>query len=162
MPYGGNILVLGLGNTLLSDDGVGVHIIEALRAEYADRDDIDFRDGGTLGLALLPDVENSSALILVDAAEVGAPAGDVRCFIGADMDARLLGKKRTAHEVAAADLLDAAALTGMRPDRRALVAVQPASTEWGLAPTQAVQSAIPLACETVRSLIAEWQMVRTP
>mgnify|MGYP000238052296 FL=1 len=157
MPPEGNILVLGLGNTLLSDDGVGVHVVEALRAEFAGRDDIDFRDGGTLGLALLPDVESSRALILVDAAEVGAPAGDVRCFVGADMDARLLGKKRTAHEVAAADLLDAAALTGMRPERRALVAVQPASTEWGLAPTDVVQSAIPRACDTIRSLIAEWQ-----
>lgn len=161
MAAGGNILVLGLGNTLLSDDGIGVHVVEALRAEYAERADIDFRDGGTLGLALLPDVESSSALILVDAAEVGASAGDVRCYVGPDMDARLLGKKRTAHEVAAADLLDAAALTGMRPERRALVAVQPASTEWGLAPTPPVQSAIPLACDAVRALIAEWQMERT-
>lgn len=160
MTAGGNILVLGLGNTLLSDDGIGVHVVEALRAEYAHRSDIDFRDGGTLGLALLPDVENSGALILVDAAEVGAPAGDVRCFVGGEMDARLLGKKRTAHEVAAADLLDAAALTGLKPALRALVAVQPASTEWGLAPTEPVRSAIPLACAAVRALIAEWQMER--
>lgn len=152
-----NILVLGLGNTLLSDDGIGVHVVEALRTEYADRSGIDFRDGGTLGLALLPDIENARALILVDAAEVGRAIGDVACFEGVDMDARLLGKKRTAHEVAAADLLDAAALTGLRPQLRALVAIQPGSTEWGLAPTAAVLAAMPSACAAVRNLIDKWQ-----
>lgn len=157
MRHNGTILVLGLGNTLLSDDGVGVHVIEALREEYDGNLGVELRDGGTLGLALLPDVESSSALILVDAAECGGPAGDVRCYVGDDMDARLKGKKRTAHEVAAADLLDAAALTGLRPHRRALVAVQPSSTEWGLAPTPVVQSAIPAACEAVRTLITQWR-----
>lgn len=157
MSRSATILVLGLGNTLLSDDGVGVHIVEALRLEYGGRAGIDLRDGGTLGLALLPDVEAADALILVDAAEVGGPAGDVRLFEGADLDRQLSGKKRTAHEVAAADLLDAATLTGCRPERRALVAVQPASTEWGLAPTSAVQAAIPAACARVRSLIERWQ-----
>lgn len=157
MASSGTILVLGLGNTLLSDDGIGVHVIETLRADLASLGGIDVRDGGTLGLSLLPDVENADALILVDAAEVGGAAGDVRCFEGIEMDRRLTGKKRTAHEVAAADLLDAAALTGRKPERRALVAVQPASTDWGLAPTSAVERAIPVACATVRELIERWQ-----
>lgn len=157
MAFPGTILVLGLGNTLLSDDGIGVHVIESLRPELATRAGIDLRDGGTLGLSLLPDVENADALILVDAAEVGAAAGEVRCFEGIEMDRRLTGKKRTAHEVAAADLLDAAALTGRKPQWRALVAVQPASTDWGLAPTSAVELAIPVACATVKQLIERWQ-----
>lgn len=151
------ILVLGLGNTLLTDDGVGVHVIDSLKADLVHRSDIDLLDGGTMGLSLLPDVEDAEALILVDAAEIGGAAGDVRCFEGADMDHQLRGKKRTAHEVAAADLLHAAALTGRRPERRALIAVQPASTAWGLAPTTAVQSAIPIACAMVRDLIERWQ-----
>jgi hydrogenase maturation protease len=162
MGDAGTILVLGLGNTLLSDDGVGVHVVEALRAEFEGRGDsafsgVSLRDGGTLGLALLPDVEAAAGLIVVDASEIGCDAGDVRLFEGSDMDRQLFGKKRTAHEVAAADLLDAAALTGHRPERRALVAVQPASTEWGLRPTAAVESSIPAACAAVRSLLARWQ-----
>ncbi|MFN3867498.1 MAG: HyaD/HybD family hydrogenase maturation endopeptidase [Hyphomicrobiaceae bacterium] len=151
------ILILGLGNTLLSDDGVGVHIVEMMRDEYAANGDVKLRDGGTLGLALLPDIKESRALILVDAAECGAAPGDVRCFIGDDMDRRLGGKKRTAHEVAAADLLDAAQLTGHRPTLRALVAVQPGSTEWGLEPTGAVLAAVPRACAEIRQLVAAWQ-----
>lgn len=156
MPRAGTILVLGLGNSLLSDDGVGVHVIEALRPLLDGRPGIDLRDGGTLGLALLPEIEAAGSLILVDAAEIGGSAGDIRCFEGEAMDQRLVGKKRTAHEVAAADLLDAAALTSGRPSRRALLAVQPASTEWGLEPTSAVRDAVPKACGVVLSLIERW------
>lgn len=151
------ILVLGLGNTLLADDGVGVHVVEALRPEFTSCPGVDLRDGGTLGLALLPEVESAGALILVDAAEIGGRAGEIRCFEGPDMDRQLTGKKRTAHEVAAADLLDAAALTGRQPGRRALVAVQPASVGWGLQPTPVVQASIPAACAAVRSLIERWR-----
>ena len=82
------------------------------------------------GLALLPDIQDAGALIVIDAAEFGAEPGTVRVMQGAEMDAQLGGKKRTAHEVALADLMAAAELTGSRPVRCALVAVQPASTEW--------------------------------
>lgn len=93
---------------------------------------------------------------MIDAAEFGAEPGTVRVMQDAEMDAQLGGKKRTAHEVALADLMAAAELTGSRPARCALVAVQPASTEWRLTPTQAVASAVPRACDAVLSLIERW------
>lgn len=156
-------LVLGIGNNLLSDDGVGIHVVNALDAmkqggviEHA----IKLRDGGTIGLALLTDIEETDALIVVDAMELGAEPGTVRAFQGVDMDRQLSGKKRTAHEVALADLMGAAQLTGCGPERRALVAIQPASTGWGLAPTDEVAAAIPVACRTVLSLLEEWRNER--
>lgn len=154
-----SILVLAVGNKLLSDDGVGIHIVEALQQEKAlsTSSDIVFRDGGTLGLALLPDIENASAVIVVDAAEIGGAPGTVRLFEAVAMDTHLKGKKRTAHELAVADLMDAAALTGHLPDQRALVAVQPETTEWGLTPSAAVAAAMPQACAVVRSLIERWR-----
>lgn len=156
MPDDEAILVLGLGNSLLSDDGVGVHVLDALRAMINDNRGVRLCDGGTLGLALLPDIEAAHSLILVDAGETGGSAGDVRCFEGEAMDRRLTGKKRTAHEVAAADLLDAAALTSGRPARRVLIAIQPASTEWGLEPTPAVAAAVPDVCRKVMEYIERW------
>lgn len=150
------ILVLGLGNSLLSDDGVGVHVIAALHVVLGKRPGISLCDGGTLGLSLLPDVEAAKSLILVDAGELKSAAGDIRCFEGEAMDRRLVGKKRTAHEVAAADLLDAAALTTGRPANRVLIAVQPASTDWGLEPTPSVRAAVPEVCRTVLSYIERW------
>lgn len=153
------ILVLGVGNTLLSDDGAGVHVVEALRERAAPdgQPRIAYLDGGTIGLSLLPDIEDAAAVIIVDAAELGASPGTVRCFVGPEMDAQLKGKKRTAHEVAVADLMAAAELGGRLPDKRALVAIQPASTEWGLAPTAAVTQALPQASAAVLALVERWR-----
>jgi len=157
MARAASILVLGLGNSLLSDDGVGVHVIHAIRRDVARDLDLTCIDGGTLGLSLLPEIECADALILVDASEIGAAPGTVRLFEGTAMDAQLGGKKRTAHEVAAADLLAASALTGQRPALRALIAVQPQSTGWGLEPTEAVKAAIPQACTAVATLARAWR-----
>jgi len=152
------ILVLGVGNVLRCDDGVGVRVIEALKsggtAGY--RHQIAFRDGGTLGLSLLPEIEDAAAFIAVDAAETGGEPGTIRRFEGAAMDAQLGGRKRTVHEAALADLMGAAALTGRKPQRRALIAIQPGSTEWGVDLTPALNAVIPEACAMVRSLIERW------
>lgn len=153
------ILLVGIGNILLTDDGVGVHVVRALDAmQKAGKIafPVALRDGGTIGLALLAEFNQPSAVILIDAMELGAPPGTVRAFEGAEMDACLGGKKSTAHEVAASDLIAAAQLTGCAPERRALVAIQPGSTEWGLSLTEPVDAAIPRACDMALSLIQEW------
>ena len=149
------VLVMGLGNRLLGDDAAGPLAVDALAAgERAGR--AVFLDGGTIGLALLPDIEDASAFIAVDAALFGARPGTVRVFEGAAMDAQLGGTKRSAHEVALCDLMGAAALNGRLPARRALVAVEPARTELALEPTPAVAAAIPRMCAAVDELLARW------
>jgi hydrogenase maturation protease len=156
-------LVIGIGNILLTDDGVGVHVIRALEAlEQEDETDhmLTIRDGGTIGLALLSDFTDFGALIVIDAMELGAAPGALRVFQGVDMDAQLGGKKRTAHEVALADLMIAAELTDCAPALRALVAIQPGSTQWGLAPTELVSAAIPKACKTTLSIVERWNNAR--
>lgn len=149
-------LILGLGNILLSDDGVGVHVVRALEQDDGIVHAIALRDGGTIGLSLLSEIEQYGALIAVDAMEFGGKPGEVRTFRDRDMDEQLRGKKRTAHEVALADLIVAAELAGSAPPRRALVAIQPQSTDWGLAPTRAVAAAIPQACRSVLTLVEDW------
>ena len=143
-------LVMGVGNTLLQDDGVGVHVIEALTA--AERNganalppDVELVDAGTLGLALLPRLEAAGAVIVVDASELGVPPGTLHVFQGAEIDEMLSRRRRSVHEVALLDLFAAAELRGRCPKRRALVAIQPASTKWGLKPTAAVAAASPAA-----------------
>lgn len=115
-------LVLGIGNSLLSDDGVGIHVINALDARKADGvapSGFQTRDGGTIGLALLSELNRDTDLIVVDAMELGAAAGTVRTFLDGEMDRQLTGTKRSAHEVALADLMMAAELSGCAPRRRA-------------------------------------------
>lgn len=156
MPAERSILVLGLGNVLMQDDGVGVHAANALGHWVEGRDSVVVRDGGTLGLSLLPEVEACSGLIVLDAAMLSAPPGTVKAFEGAAMDAQLSGKKFSVHEVALSDLLAAAELLGGKPERRALIGVQPEVVDWGLEPTPAVAAAIPKMHEAVRDLVERW------
>ncbi len=146
---------MGIGNVLLSDDGIGVHVARALEPLASDGR-VSVRDGGTLGLTLLNEVHEVDALIVIDAMELDDAPGTVRAFEGEHMDAQLTGKRRSVHEVALADLIVAAALTRDTPMQRALVAIQPQSTAWGMTPTAAVGAAIPRACRTVRSMLDRW------
>lgn len=153
------VIVLGIGNTLLTDDGIGVHVAEALgalaHAGWAG-ERFRIRDGGTVGLSLLAEIDPQAALIAIDAMELHATPGTVASFTGPAMDRQLSGIRRSAHEVALSDLLQAAALCGILPARRALVAVQPQATGWGLEPTPAVAAAIPEAVEAVLALLEDW------
>ena len=151
------VLVLGIGNTLLSDEGVGVHAVRSLEAD-ALLPGVQYLDGGTLSFTLAGVIEESEQLIVVDAAELGASAGTVCCFEGAAMD-EFLGssRKRSVHEVSLLDLMAVVLLAGRLPDRRALVGIQPHTLDWGHDPSPAVQQAIPEACAQVRGLIDRWR-----
>lgn len=150
------VLILGLGNTLFSDDGVGVHVVNRLIKKHAHHEDIKCVDGGTIGLNLLLELANTHGIIAIDAAEMNQPAGTLQVFENEDMDARLAGKKRTPHEVTLADLMNTALLTDTRPDHRALVAIQPKFIEWGDAPTEEVSASIENAEETILALVDKW------
>lgn len=147
-------LVLGIGNTLLSDEGCGVHVVHHLRETRMDLAGITWMDGGTLSFTLAPAIETAQNLIVVDAAQLHAEPGTVQCFIGADMDRFVGGKKHSVHEVSLSDLLDMARLSDALPAKRALVGIQPASMDWGDSPTPAVAAAIPHAAQVV---LAVWK-----
>ena len=148
---------MGVGNTLLQDDGVGIHVTEILRAADSDESLVTYIDGGTIGLALLPCIEDADALIIVDASDMNSPPGTIRVFRGAEIEEQMNDRKRSVHEVAVSDLLSASSLRGTCPERRALVAIQPFSTELGLEPTPDVLAAIPAACRAVTDLARGYQ-----
>ena len=156
------ILVLGVGNTLLTDDGVGVLVVREM-AEAAAGDEprgqgapVVYHDGGTIGLALLPLIENRGGVILVDAADFGGRLGEVRLFEGDDMDALLRVKRSTPHEIAVSDLILTAELIGTKPDRRALVAIQAGDVTLGAEPQPEVAASIGLARAEVSALVERW------
>lgn len=151
------VLVMGIGNTLLQDDGVGVHVTELFKSSREPDPNLAILDGGTIGLSLLPEVEDADAVIIVDASELGEIPGTMRIFRNAEIDQQLAGNRRSVHEVALYDLFSAAAIRGRSPDQRVLIAIQPACTEWGLEPTADVQAAIPLACEALKTMTESWQ-----
>lgn len=154
---GMKILVLGIGNTLLADEGVGVVAMHELEARFGTREDMEFLDGGTLSFTLAVPISECTALLVIDAAELGAAPGTVRSFEGEEMD-RFLGRNRksSVHEVGLLDLMSVSRLTGHWPERRALIGIQPALVDWGEALTPAVAAALPEACATASEIIGRF------
>jgi len=152
------ILVLGIGNTLLSDEGVGVLAMKALAERLRDRAGIEFMDGGTLSFTLAGSIAEHGGLVVIDAAEMGAAPGSVAVFVGEDMD-RFLGsnRKRSVHEVALIDLLAIALLEDYLPQQRALIAIQPGLVDWGDSLSPPVAAALDEVCDRAQQLIESWQ-----
>lgn len=148
-------LILGLGNSLLSDEGVGVETIRRLEAK-SDLRDVRFLDGGTLSFTLAPSIADSPHLIVVDAARMNARPGTVRVFEAQAMDQQLSGNHKSVHEVSLADLMDMARLSGTLPQRRALVGIEPEEVGWGDTLTKTVEAAVPEAMNQVRALVDRW------
>lgn len=152
------ILVLGVGNTLLTDEAVGVRVAEAIAAHGQSADlGLKSMDGGTMGLTLLIDMEDADALVVVDAAQLNAAPGTVQVFTGDDMDHFLRHRGRSPHDIGLDDLMDGLRLRGAVPERRALIGVQPVKLTVGEHLTPEVAAAVPRAVEEILTLAKAWQ-----
>ena len=158
-------LILGIGNTLLTDEGAGIHALNLLQLAYSntrpDSPNLTFIDGGTLSFTLAVWIEDCSNLIVFDATELHQPAGTVNTFVNTAMDEFLGSAKRSAHEVGLLDLMDITRLTDHLPENRALIGIQPETMGWGMLPGQPVQDALPVAVNEAVKLIKQWQKVNT-
>lgn len=150
-------LILGIGNTLLTDEGVGIVAMRELEARFGPREDMEFLDGGTLSFTLAVPISECDALLVIDAAELGAAPGSVRSFEGAEMD-RFLGanRKSSVHEVGLRDLMFISQLSGRWPERRALIGVQPAIVDWGESLTPEVAAAMPEICSLATEIMVSF------
>jgi len=151
------VLVLGVGNSLLTDDGVGVHAVARLRQEPAVPPGVTILDAGTLSFSLLPALEHTDALIAIDAARDGRQPGEVRVCEGEEADRFLQRDGRSVHEVGLSDLLDMARLSGQLPGRRVLIGVEPQVVDWGLELSAPVAAALPHCVAVALDFIARWQ-----
>jgi hydrogenase maturation protease len=151
----GSVLVLGVGNILLGDEGVGVRLIEALAADSGERlpASAEIVDGGTLGLDLLPLVDDARAMLLIDAVDSGSEPGSIVLLRGDQLRAQV-GGTLSAHQVGVGDLVAVARLRGTLPDRTSLLGIQPASMDVGLELSPLVARAIPAALRAAREEIA--------
>jgi hydrogenase maturation protease len=151
-------LILGIGNNLLTDEGVGIHVVRHLEEHHDGEPGVTFLDGGTLSFTLAEPIAEHDNLIVVDAARFGEPAGTVRCLEGDDMDRYLTGNRASVHEVGLMDLFDISRLSGTFPEHRALIGVQPESLEWGEFPSPTVAPAVTQAAAMALALAQRWRL----
>ncbi len=126
-----NVLVLGAGNILLSDEGIGVRVIEALEARYDVPESVEILDGGTCGMDLLDVIAGRDQLIIVDAVNTGSPPGTVVRLRDADIPAAFRTKS-SPHQLGLQDVLAMLRLLETAPRHVTVVGVQPASLNLGL------------------------------
>lgn len=152
-------LVLGIGNVLMGDEGVGVHAVEYLQRESWPAD-VELVDGGTGGFHLLDYLSAKEPLVMIDATFDGKPVGTVTTL--RPKYARDFPRALSAHDIGLRDLVEAAQLTGALPDVHLITVsigiIRP--MEMVLSPM--VEAALPAVALAVRAALAEQVPLLTP
>ena len=151
-----NTLILGIGNTLLGDEGAGVHALARIGELLGDTSEVDLLDGGTLAFMLLPTLEQYERLIVLDAAQLDGPAGTVASFEGEAFDEFLGRPRRSVHEVGLCDLMTMARLIDRFPQRRALIGVQPEFIDWSETCSPPVAAALEDVAQRAVAYVRRW------
>jgi hydrogenase maturation protease len=154
------VLVLGIGNLVMSDDAIGVMVAQRLQKEYRFAENVEVMDGGTLGLDLLPKLENITNLIMIDAVETGKEAGTCVRLTGEELPIALQ-TKISPHQMGLKDLLAVSELMGHSPKEMVLIGVQPGSIEMEIGLTPEVEAQLDFLIANVLSELASWGIVAT-
>ena len=150
--------VLGIGNRLWADEGFGPAVVDRLTEESLLPDDVEALDGGTLGLYLLPNVQQARRLLVFDAVDFGRAPGEIVVLRNAEIPAFFGQRPLSLHQTGFTDVLAAAELTGEVPETITLIGVQPESIDdWGGSLTPVVSAAIPRAIALGLAELTAWQ-----
>ncbi|MBI3398122.1 MAG: HyaD/HybD family hydrogenase maturation endopeptidase [Deltaproteobacteria bacterium] len=149
------IAILGLGNILLQDEGVGVHAIEALRKGFAFPKNVQLIDGGTMGIDLFSFIEGMDKILIIDAVNIKKEPGTIVTIEDKEIPS-FPSAKLSVHQIAFPDVLSALKLQGRTPAKMALVGIQPESIETGLGMSEAVYKNFDRLIKTVLHRLNEW------
>jgi hydrogenase maturation protease len=152
------ILVLGLGNILLQDEGMGVTALERLTAQYRLPANVHAVDGGTMGLDLLSYLEGVTGLLIIDAVHTGQPPGTLVRLAGDEVPAAL-SLKMSMHQVGLQELLAVSELQGILPPRVVVCGMEPASLDWGLDLSPQVAGRLDDLVQAVVQELQDWGMM---
>ncbi len=151
------VLVIGIGNPLLADDGVGVHAAQCLAGRAGGRDGVTILDAGTLSFPLLPVLRGAAGLIVIDAVQAGGRPGEVSIREGEAFDRFVDGGGCGRHGRRLAELIAGAREGGQLPPQRVLIGIEPALVDWGLELSPAVAGGVPRCIDVALDFIDRWQ-----
>jgi hydrogenase maturation protease len=152
-------LVLGIGNILLQDEGLGVHALERLTRDYCVPSAVQVVDGGVMGLGLLPYLEGPSALLVIDAVQTGQSPGTLIRLEG-DAIPAALALKMSMHQAGLQELMATSQLQGTLPSKIVLWGMEPAGVDWGLDLSAPVAAGLDALVQAVVEELIEWGVWR--
>jgi hydrogenase maturation protease len=147
--------LIGLGNILMRDDGIGVHAVKEIGERFDFTPEIDIVDGGTLGLTLLPVIEGRGRVLFVDAVEAGLGPGTIVVREGEQVPS-FMGSQVSVHQAGLADLVYAARMSGVMPPEVCLVGIQPQVITLGLETTALLKNKKEELIQTVLARLEAW------
>jgi len=151
------IVVLGVGNLLWADEGFGVRCVEALGDAYDVPSDVAVMDGGTLGLALVPELLDATHVLLFDAVEHRGEPGSL--VVARDDEVPLLmgGNKLSLHQVGVNDIFASLELLGHKPEHVTVVGIRPVLlADYGGSLTEPVRAQVPAALQLGIEELRRW------
>jgi hydrogenase maturation protease len=149
------IIVLGLGNLLRCDEGLGIRAMERLRVCYTLPATVQLVDGGTLGLELLSYLEGAERVLILDAALTDGPPGTLLRIAGDQVPA-FFGVRTSPHEIALADLLAVTKLRGTQPHELVVWGMQPAALELGWELSEPVAACLDALVAAAAAELEHW------
>lgn len=155
MPQPARQVVLGIGNTLNHDEGVGVEAVGRLEALLGGRAGVEYVDGGVMGMNLLILVEECSHLLVLDAADAHRPPGAL-IELTREQIPLYSGIKLSQHQITFQEVLGLANIRGKLPGHLHLIGAQPADLSLGIGLSLVVEAAMPGLIEKARAVLDAW------
>ena len=155
------VTVIGLGNALMGDDGLGIAALERLRDEWTIAPAVALVDGGTLGLGLLPAIESAGRLLLIDAIDRGMPAG-TEVVLDREEIPRVLALKVSPHQIALSEALALAELRGTLPVQTVAIGLQPERIELSTSLSPRLERRLDRLVDLVVARLERWGCRCTP
>jgi hydrogenase maturation protease len=157
----GRHVVLGIGNILNRDEGLGVRALDLLEHSLGSLPGVEYVDGGVMGLSLLPLVEECEHLLVLDAVDGGDDPGALIEMTAAEI--RLFtGVKMSEHQITFQEVLGLAFIRDKLPPHLHLIGAQPEDLAIGLGLSQRVLATLPLVVARARAVLAEWGLAALP
>ena len=150
------ITVLGIGNTILSDEGFGVRVVEFLRDNYDFPENVALIDGGTLGVELTHFIVGTQKLLIIDSIDGGAAPGTTFHLRDGEIFKHFT-QKISAHEIGVQDILTTLEITGKKIPEVELIGAQPFSLDAGLELTPPMQKLLPVFAKKALEILRRWK-----
>ncbi len=149
------LTVLGIGNILMQDEGVGVRLLEEIQQKRTWPESIEFVDGGAGGLNLLNVIESAQKMVVFDAAQMNLPAGEFRIITPAQIVDEPADHRISMHDEPLAETLKLCEQFSRRPETIKILVVQPASIDFGLELTPTIKAVFEKLADAAQKLVQQ-------